>query len=140
MIYNCDQKLGEAIKCQGEWKMTSKSGLGSFCSGLLQTQASCEELVKLVGRMVGRVEVNWKAVLTLVTISTELSPQSDTAWLSLISGMVRTGLEESDQEAFLSGLLLVRQAAHSVHQASLPFWLESPHKGLVTISLVVNYA
>ena len=51
-----------------------KSGLGSFCSGLLQTQASCEELVKLVGRVVERVEVNWKAVLVLVTISTELSP------------------------------------------------------------------
>ena len=86
---------------------------------MMQTQASCEELVKLVGRVVERVEVIWKAVLALVTISTELSPQSDTAWHSLISGMVRTGLEESDQEAFLSGLLLVRQAAYSVHQASL---------------------
>ena len=106
-------KVGEAIKCQGEWKITAKSGLGSFCAGLLQAQASCDELVKLVGRVVGRVEVNWKAVLTLVTISTELSPHSDTAWHSLISGMVRTGLEESDQEAFLSGLLLARQAAHS---------------------------
>ena len=47
---------------------------GIFCSGMIQTQASCEELVKLVGRVVERVEVIWKAVLALVTISTELSP------------------------------------------------------------------
>ena len=57
---------------------------------MLQTQASCLELVKLFGRVVGRVEVNWKAVLTLMTISTELSPQSDLTWHSLISGMART--------------------------------------------------
>ena len=103
-------KLGEAIKYQGEREITVISGLGSFCSGLLQTQASCLELVKLCGRVVGRVEVNWKAVLTLMTISTELSPQSDLTWHSLISGMARTVLEESDQEAFLSGLLLARPA------------------------------
>ena len=91
--------------------MTSKSGLGSLCSGLVQTEDGCEKLVKLVGRVVGRVEVNWKAVLYLLTISTELVPHADTAWHSLTSNMVRTGLEESDQESFLSGLLLARQAA-----------------------------
>jgi len=106
-------KVGEAIKFQGEWKISSRSGLGSLCSGLLQTGASSEELVRLVGRVVERVEVNWKAVLTLLTISTELLPQSDTDWHTLISGMVRTGLEESDQEAFISGLLLARQSALS---------------------------
>ena len=65
---------------------------GIFCSGMMPTQASFEELVKLVGMVVEGVEVNWKAVSALVTISTELSSQSDTAWHSLISGMVRIGL------------------------------------------------
>ena len=36
-----------------------------FCSSLLHTQASCEELVRLVGKVVASVEVNWKAVLAL---------------------------------------------------------------------------
>ena len=68
--------------------------------------------------MVGRVEVNWKAVLTLMTISTELSPQSDLTWHSLISGMARTVLEDSDQEAFLSGLL---QTSCTLCHSKLPF-------------------
>jgi hypothetical protein len=106
-------KVGEAIKHQEEWKISTKSGLGSLCSGLLQTGTSSEELVRLVGRVVERVGVNWKAVLTLLTISTELLPHSDTYWHTLIYGMVRTGLEESDQEAFISGLLLARQSALS---------------------------
>ena len=59
---------------------------------MMPTQASFEELVKLVGMVVEGVEVNWKAVSALVTISTELSSQSDTAWHLLISGMVRIGL------------------------------------------------
>ena len=35
------RELGEAIKYQGEREITVISGLGSFWSGLLQTQASC---------------------------------------------------------------------------------------------------
>ena len=38
-------KVGEAIKHQEEWKISTKSGLGSLCSGLLQTGTSSEELV-----------------------------------------------------------------------------------------------
>ena len=67
-------KVGEAMKYQEEWLITSKSGLSSLCYRLLQTGTSSDELVRLVDR----VEVNWKTVLTLLTISTELLPQSDT--------------------------------------------------------------
>ena len=68
---------------------------------MLQTGAICEALVRLVGKVVGRVEVNWNAVLTLLTVSTELWPQSDSACHTLISGMARADLWESDQEAFV---------------------------------------
>ena len=43
----------------GVCQVSSKSGIGSLRSGLLQTGAICEELVRLVGKVVGRVEVNW---------------------------------------------------------------------------------
>ena len=53
---------------------------------MLQAGAICEALVRLVGKVVGRVEVNWKAVVILLTISTELRPQSDTVCYTLVSG------------------------------------------------------
>merc|ERR1719228_952417 len=111
MLQHRPSKVGEAIQYQGEWKVSSKSGLGSLCSGLIQTGMRCEELVRLVGRVVSKVEVNWKALLALVTISLELQPQFDAAWYKLTGDMIKEGLEESDQESFLTGLLMSRQAA-----------------------------
>ena len=60
-----------------------------------------EEPVLQLVRMDGLEEAVY-----LVTISAEVVPQSDIAWHSLTSDIVRAGLEESDQWSFLSGLLL----------------------------------
>ena len=49
---------GGGHQALGEWEISSRCGLGSLCSGLLQIGASSEEMVRLVGRMVERVDVS----------------------------------------------------------------------------------
>ena len=54
----CKKGRGGGHQALGEWEISSRCGLGSLCSGLLQTGPSSEELVRLVGRVVERVDVS----------------------------------------------------------------------------------
>ena len=100
-------------------KISRVYGVGSLCFGLLSDgSVSGDQVSSLISRILLRAEVNWDALLTVVTVSLQTISKMDYQLSSCLKDLLREALDTYSSEAFLAGLLVSR---HSCLEESREF-------------------
>ena len=80
------------------------NGVGSLCFGILEPRAvAVPDILGLIRRVVSRAEINWEAVLTILTAMLVTTPESGASLNDLINKLILEGLQSQSSQLFLSG-------------------------------------
>ena len=123
--------LMDCVRCQGDWGVSTKTGLGSLCHGLMSA-LSVEDCVKLVTRALDRGSINWKHLLASVAVTCATDPGSAQHWSLMVTDLLTNAVRAENIDGLITCLVLMRHVTH-VSGDNYSSWFsdlsseESPH-------------
>lgn len=110
LSYKPVTKVSQAIQQQANWCYGKASVLLLDWYKQLLLPLTTEDVLEKLQRILDQQEVNWQLLLTFVSTMIVCLPEAQKTFLDFTDKLFQDGLEHSDMESMITGLLLVRQA------------------------------